>query len=34
VGFKDLGFVSTVPLAVMLVVLAGVPVMDDLRGRG
>lgn len=31
-GFKHLGYASTVWLAVMLVVLAAVPVSDDLRG--
>jgi len=29
-GFKHVGFVSTVPLAAILLVLAAVPVMDDL----
>lgn len=29
-GFKHLGYVSTVPLAMLLVLLAGVPVLDDL----
>jgi len=33
-GFKYLGYVSTVPLAVLLAALAVVPVLDDLRGRG
>jgi uncharacterized membrane protein YoaK (UPF0700 family) len=31
-GFKHIGFVVTVPLAAMLVVLAIVPVFDDLAG--
>ncbi len=29
-GFKHLGYVSTVPLALLLVLLAGVPAVDDL----
>ena len=29
-GFKHVGFVSTVPLAAILLLLAAVPVMDDL----
>ena len=32
IGFKQLGYVSTVPLALVLIVLAGVPAMDDLKG--
>jgi uncharacterized membrane protein YoaK (UPF0700 family) len=32
-GFKHAGFVATVPLATILVALAVVPVLDDLRGR-
>jgi len=32
-GFKKIGFVATVPLAVILVVLAVVPVLDDLIGQ-
>jgi uncharacterized membrane protein YoaK (UPF0700 family) len=32
-GFKHLGFVSTVPLAVILLTLAAVPVLDDILGR-
>jgi hypothetical protein len=32
-GFKYAGFVSTVPLAAMLVVLAVVPLVDDLVGQ-
>jgi uncharacterized membrane protein YoaK (UPF0700 family) len=32
-GFKYVGFGFTVPLAVVLLVLAAVPVVDDLRGR-
>jgi uncharacterized membrane protein YoaK (UPF0700 family) len=31
VGFKLAGYVSTVPLAIVLVLLAVVPVVDDLR---
>jgi hypothetical protein len=30
-GFKLAGYVSTVPLAIVLVLLAVVPVVDDLR---
>ena len=30
-GFKRMGYVSTVPLALVLVSLAGVPAVDDLR---
>ena len=30
-GFKYLGYVSTVPLAILLVLLAGVPALDDMR---
>lgn len=32
-GFKYLGYVSTVPVAVLLAAIAVVPVMDDLRHR-
>ena len=32
-GFKHMGFVSTVPLATVLVVLAAVPLMDDMLGQ-
>lgn len=32
-GFKHFGFVSTVPLAVALVVLAIVPLLDDISHR-
>jgi uncharacterized membrane protein YoaK (UPF0700 family) len=32
-GFKHIGFIVTVPLAAVLVVLAIVPVVDDLAGR-
>jgi hypothetical protein len=32
-GFRHVGFVSTVPLAFVLVILAAVPVLDDLRKR-
>lgn len=31
VGFKHLGFISTLPLALLLIILAGIPVFDDLR---
>jgi hypothetical protein len=30
-GFHTLGFVATVPLALVLVGLAAVPIVDDLR---
>jgi hypothetical protein len=30
VGFKYAGYVSTVPIALVLVTLAGVPALDDL----
>lgn len=33
IGFKRAGFVATLPLAVILLMLAVVPVMDDLRDR-
>jgi uncharacterized membrane protein YoaK (UPF0700 family) len=32
-GFKHVGFISTIPLAALLMVLAAVPVLDDLVGR-
>lgn len=32
IGFKHLGFVSTVPLATVLLALAAVPLMDDVLG--
>jgi uncharacterized membrane protein YoaK (UPF0700 family) len=32
-GFKHVGFLFTLPLAAVLLVLAAVPVMDDLRRR-
>ena len=32
-GFKHLGFVSTVPLAVVLLTLAAVPVFDDMLAQ-
>ncbi|HEX7685825.1 MAG TPA: YoaK family protein [Trinickia sp.] len=32
-GFKHMGFVSTVPLATVLVALAAVPLMDDMLGQ-
>jgi len=31
-GFKHIGYASTIPLAAMLLVLAIVPLMDDLLG--
>ena len=33
IGFKHAGFSTTIPLALALVVLAAVPILDDLRGR-
>jgi uncharacterized membrane protein YoaK (UPF0700 family) len=33
VGFKHMGFVSTLPLAIVLLTLAVVPLVDDVRGR-
>lgn len=33
VGFKHLGFISTVPLAIVLLTLAAVPLVDDMRGE-
>ncbi|MGB9988988.1 YoaK family protein [Massilia sp. SM-13] len=33
VGFQQIGFLATVPLAALLLLLAWVPVMDDLLGR-
>ncbi|CAB3635920.1 hypothetical protein LMG27174_00019 [Paraburkholderia rhynchosiae] len=33
IGFKKLGFVSTVPLAIVLLILAAVPLIDDMRGE-
>ena len=32
-GFRHLGYAATLPLALLLVVLAGVPAIDDLRVR-
>lgn len=32
-GFKHLGFISTLPLAMLLLILAAVPVWDELRAR-
>ncbi len=32
-GFKHIGFISTIPLAAMLISMAAVPVFDDLRER-
>lgn len=32
-GFKHIGYLSTIPLALLLLVLALVPVLDDLRSR-
>jgi uncharacterized membrane protein YoaK (UPF0700 family) len=34
VGFRYAGFVATLPLAILLLMLSVVPVMDDLRERG
>ncbi|MGF6756979.1 YoaK family protein [Paraburkholderia sp. GAS334] len=33
VGFKHLGFIATLPLALILLTLAVVPVLDDILGR-
>jgi hypothetical protein len=33
IGFKHMGFVSTVPLATVLVALAAVPLVDDMMGQ-
>jgi len=33
IGFKHMGFVSTVPLATVLVALAAVPLVDDMKGQ-
>jgi Protein of unknown function (DUF1275). len=33
VGFKQLGFMATVPLAVVLLTLAAVPVVDDMLAQ-
>lgn len=33
-GFKHIGFIATVPLAMILLALAVVPMLDDLMGRG
>lgn len=33
VGFKHLGFVTTVPLAAIIALLSAMPIFDDLRGR-
>jgi hypothetical protein len=32
-GFKHVGFFFTIPLSIMLVLLAVMPVIDDVRGR-
>jgi hypothetical protein len=32
-GFKHIGYAATIPLAGLLMVLAIVPLIDDLRGR-
>jgi uncharacterized membrane protein YoaK (UPF0700 family) len=32
-GFKHVGYITTVPLAIWLGMLAGLPLWDDLRGR-
>jgi hypothetical protein len=31
-GFKHLGYSATIPLAILLVTLASIPVVDDLQG--
>ncbi|MEA3119553.1 MAG: hypothetical protein QOI13_2823, partial [Paraburkholderia sp.] len=33
IGFKHLGFISTIPLATLLVALAVVPLIDDVLGQ-
>ncbi len=33
VGFKHMGFIATVPLAIVLVALAAVPLLDDMLGQ-
>ena len=33
IGFKHLGFVATLPLALVLLTLAAVPLVDDMRGQ-
>ena len=33
VGFRTIGFLSTVPLAIRLLILAAVPVYNDLKAR-
>jgi uncharacterized membrane protein YoaK (UPF0700 family) len=33
IGFNHIGFLATLPLAVVVLVLAAVPVVDDLRER-
>lgn len=32
--FKSFGYLATIPLAIMLVLLASVPLVDDIRGKG
>jgi hypothetical protein len=32
-GFKHIGYAATIPLAGLLIVLAIVPLIDDLRGQ-
>jgi uncharacterized membrane protein YoaK (UPF0700 family) len=34
VGFKQIGYLATLPLAGILILLSAVPVLDDLRGIG
>lgn len=34
IGFNHVGFLFTVPLSVILLLLAGMPIWDDLRGAG
>jgi uncharacterized membrane protein YoaK (UPF0700 family) len=33
IGFKHLGFIATLPLALVLLTLAAVPLVDDMRGQ-
>jgi len=34
IGFKQIGYLATLPLAGILILLSAVPVVDDLRGNG
>lgn len=33
-GFKHVGYATTIPLAIMLLLLAGLPIWDDLQAKG